>query len=610
MAAFIRRYRWPLINGVLVILAFSLGRLLLSAASAPNEAPAPTPTSTAPTATATVYANTPTLPPTATVQLPTVPPTATPIPPTATPAPTPTPLTIASLPLQAEATRDAPTGGTLRWRVEDEPATLDPALTDDGNSRALVGNLFDGLVQLDPTMAVRPALARSWNVSPDGKTYTFALRSNLSFSNADSLTAADVLYSWNRVASNPTAPSRRLFSIIAGYDDLVAGRTKTLRGLTAPNAQTVRVELTKPAAYWLSQATLPAFAIVDRKPIESYGTRWTDGGLLVGSGAYILESWRHDQNLRLIANPFYWEGRAGVDAVEVAIIKDDTTARARYVADALDEIGLPASQVATVRSDSALRGQLHETPALRLTWLGFKFDGASFGSDVRIRQALWQAIDRRALVTKKLDGYALPVASLLSAFAPDTPDPYPFDPDKARAALRDAGYDTAAKRADLAKRIAYSFNQTDLNTAVATEIQQQLQANLDLSISLDPSPSFAAFLRQRDLDHSFSFFRGVAVPDYPDPHAILSANFATGAPANGGLYSASDFDAAIIRADSDPNPATRTQSYASAARILSQNAVAIPLYADSINRLQKPRVLHWGWTAAGPMPFKYAGVAN
>ena len=622
--------RWPL-TALLILVAFGVSLFAFVSPAAPS----PTSVSgvnsyTQPSPSQRVAAPTLTIPirpePSARVTSPTSneptvtvgganrPDTPTAVPNTPTPVPTPTPaaLTVAPLPLQEEAKRDAPTGGTFRWRVDDEPQTLDPALADDFNSTTLTTNLFDGLVQLDRSMVVRPALARSWSVSSDGKTYTFTLRPDLKFSNADPITATNVLYSWNRVAANPKAPNRSMFNLIVGYDDVVAGRSPTLRGLSAPDPRTVRVELVKPAAYWLTQATLPAFAVVDKTAIERYPTTWTEGGLLVGSGAFILAEWRHDQSLRLIANPFYWEGRAGVDTVEVAVIKDDATARARYLADALDEIGVPPAQAAATEADLTLNSQYRRTQSLRVTWLGFKTDGSPFGGNALLRRAICQAIDRNALVAKALTGYAVPASSLYPTIALTPPDAGEsatnFDPDKARQELRDAGYATAAQRATLAQQMAYSFNQTDLNKAVADEVKSQLSRNLDLNISLDSSPSFAAFLRQRDLDHSFTFFRGVAVPDYADPHAVLSVNFTSGAAANGGLYSDPDFDRAIGLADADPNPAVRNQNYSRAAVLLNKNAVAFPLYADLNARIQKPRVLNWGWTLAGLLPFKYAGL--
>jgi oligopeptide transport system substrate-binding protein len=180
---------------------------------------------------------------------------------------------------------------TVSWSMVDDIQSLDPAHVSAATDVPYVQEMFSGLYKFDSHNKIVPDLATGTpDVSSDGKTYTVKLNKGAKFSNGDTLTSKDVLYSWNRGAKlNDSYAST--FDPIVGGPDVENGKASAISGLTAPDDQTVKIQLSSPAGYFLSAISLPVAGwIVDQKAIQAGGEDqwWTTPETAIGSGPFKL----------------------------------------------------------------------------------------------------------------------------------------------------------------------------------------------------------------------------------------------------------------------------------------------------------------------------------
>src|SRR5258708_2925261 len=216
-----------------------------------------------------------------------------------------------------------------------EPESLDPAIVSGIGEMRLTKSLFEGLTRLDPRTAQPiPGLAERWDISPDGRIFTFYLRTNAAWSTGEPITTADVVYSWLRALSPATAGdyAGALFYIKNAEDYYNRKITDPAQvGIHALGAHTLRVELNEPLAFFLDLCTFPTFAAVPGPTIEKYGEHWLNARPLPCSGAYQLVDWRLNDRVRLRRNPHYWDaGKTQNEIVDVLPIGSPNAALNLY----------------------------------------------------------------------------------------------------------------------------------------------------------------------------------------------------------------------------------------------------------------------------------------
>jgi len=483
------------------------------------------------------------------------------------------------------------------WRAYAEPETLDPALMQENLSIDIGLNLYDSLVQFNPdTQAIEPALAEDLpTVSPDGTVYTFKLRKDAKFSNGDPVTSADVKYSWNRALNNPKAPYLFVMDDIKGAKDVEASVVSTdttkpkvaeAAGIETPDAQTVKITLTQPSAYFLSQLTVWTYYVVNKNvvPADSGNpdTWITKPG--VGTGAYMLKEWKHDQSLTLVRNTNYWGPQGFVD-VSIPIIKDTTTAQAQFEQGTLSALDAPSpDDLQRIQNDPKLKDQLHSVGQARTVWIGFNLKKGPFAPQddanaLKLRQAISMAIDRQELVDLAVGGAGQPVTTLLPKGEPGFHDfnPYPFDPEKAKQLLAESGHEGGKGLEDL----TYTYRQRDVEKKVAEQIQAQLKENLGLNIKVQ-GIEWKIMLEARQA-HTYDMFYGSWGHDYPDPQNWLYALFDSRQidVGNDPAYSNKQFDTLVEQANvlADPKKIDeRMNLYHQAEEIMLKEAPIVPLY--------------------------------
>ena len=263
---------------------------------------------------------------------------------------------------------NATPGGMITVTYKDDVATLDPAIGYDWQNWSMIKSLFDGLMDYVPgTTELRPGLAESYEISDDGKTFTFTLRPGVKFHNGREMTAEDVKYSLDRVTTPATqSPGAGFFASIAGFDAISDGSADTLSGVEVVDPATVRITLSRPDATFLHVMALNFASIVPKEAVDEYGSDF--GKHPVGTGAFKLDEWTIGQRLVFAKNEDFWrEGVPYLDGVTFEVGQEPIVALLRLQQGEVDVPGdgIPPAKFQEVMGDPAQAarvvegGQLH-----------------------------------------------------------------------------------------------------------------------------------------------------------------------------------------------------------------------------------------------------------
>ncbi|NJN68696.1 MAG: peptide ABC transporter substrate-binding protein, partial [Chloroflexaceae bacterium] len=440
--------------------------------------------------------------------------------------------------------------------------------------------------------------AESWQVSEDGRTYTFHIRRNLRFGDdtGTPVTAHDFLYSINRALSPVTgaysAPSH--LKHIVGAADVIEGRAPTVSGVRAIDASTLEIELDAPLAYFLSWLASPNTFVVPRSLIEREGDAWTRHAF--GTGPFRVREWRPREAVILEANPHYWRGMPGIDTISMPFFQDSDVAYQGYWQGSLDivgnrQAGIPASLVAEVEDLPDFRS----APALAVRYVGFNNQLQPF-DNMFVRKAFALAVDRQELTQRVLADTAEPSARILPQGLAGSKLPVStltFDPDAARAALRLAGYLSGQELPTL----TLTYGQEGDNVLVAQTLQRFWRDTLGVTIQLE-GLDLAMFSQRldetfRDPQQGLQMYLSIWGADYPDPQNFLSQQLRTASPNNNGHWSNARFDELVDQADRMGRLEQREQRleyYNLAEQIAITEVGWLPLYNPRMNILMRPGV--------------------
>ena len=299
----------------------------------------------------------------------------------------------------------AASGGTLRMAIGSEPPSLDPGLATDTTSAFVVLNTNTPIVYLGkaPDLKPVPALAKSWDVA--GKNITLHLRSDVKWTDGTTVKASDVVWSWLRTISPQLgADYAYQFYGISGAQEYNSckpsaanqqcGALKDKVAISAPDATTVKIELTSPQPWFMQQLSHTSFIPVNQAAVDKWGEKWTEPGHNVSDGPFTLTQWKHDASLRLVKNPdWYSASEVKLDKVDLKIITEGATAEQAFNAGDVDvnETGWPPSDTPQIKSTSAYQ----QFPSLGIYYYGFNVKKIT---DVNQRKAMALAIDRQAIV--------------------------------------------------------------------------------------------------------------------------------------------------------------------------------------------------------------------
>ncbi|HEV2034110.1 MAG TPA: peptide ABC transporter substrate-binding protein [Candidatus Dormibacteraeota bacterium] len=472
---------------------------------------------------------------------------------------------------------------------------------------------FEGLLRAKADLSdVEMLGAQSYTVSPDGLTYTFKLRSGAKWSDGKPVVAADWVYGYQHLL-NP--------ALAAGYvdpyfDQTIAGgsgyanvdTTKASAvdaylaglGLSAPDANTFVIKLAAPAAYFKWVVTLwvgiplrkdivesaagGSFPSTDATKAEAWAN---NAATIIGNGPFKISEIVSKDHITLVPNPNYWGTPAKLQQIVYSYIVDANTLFSKYQTGALDIITVPNADVTVVNSDPVLSKQTKNIPTLSQYWISYNGARAPL-NNAMLRMALSKSVDRTKLVTDVEHGLGAPLATFIPKGMnghDESDTAQSFDPAAAKA-------DLVASGIPMAQVNALKFltrNGTNSKT-VNQFIVDQWNTNLGTNIQLDVLDGKTVTSRIRKGNFDIYGLDGW-ISDYPDDQdwydIFLSASCHG---LNWGCINIAGYDALIGKADSELDANQRAKDYATAQKMLVDQAIVGFMYQPYELDLIKPYV--------------------
>ena len=442
-------------------------------------------------------------------------------------------------------------GNTLALQIASEPNKLDPALNSTVDGACLAILAFAGLYTYDENGQLVPDLAEGYEMSDDGMTYTFTMKEGLMWSDGTPLTAADVEYSWQRLANAETgADYAYLADAIARKDD------GTLDIEASEDGLTFTVNLIAPCAYFLDLCAFPAFYPVPQASIESAdgyadnpGAWCTEAGF-VSSGPFVCTGWSHNESMTYEPNPNYYNADAvTLEKIEFMLSDDDTAIWNAFMDGSLQFIdGIATDMMATAKE----MPEYHNIPNLGTYYAGFNvnsslFEGKTVEQAANMRKALCLLVDRQYIVdtiaqadqeiantfipTGMADGnggefrvnddaYTYPDEANVGYYDP-SPEAYESNLEEARSLLESAGYEfdeNGMLSANTPITMTYLTNEGTGNVAIGEALQQDFAA-IGINMTVE-TREWSVFLDERK-NGQFDFAREGWLADYNDPINML-----------------------------------------------------------------------------------------
>ena len=478
--------------------------------------------------------------------------------------------------------------------LETPVESLDPQQATDGTSFEVIADYTDGLMQMDADGQAVPAIAESYDLSDDGLTYTFHLRSDAKWSNGTPVTAADFVFAWQR-AVDPAVASEYAYMLsdigqIKNAAEIIAGdMDKSELGVTAVDDTTLQVELNVSVSYFLSLMYFPTFYPVNEEFFNSCGDTFaTSPETTLSNGAFILDSYEPAATaFHLTKNADYYDaGRIQLSGLSYQVIQDSQQALMSYQTGALDTTLVNGEQVDQVKDDPEFK----TVGAGYLWYVSPNMDAVPELANLNVRLALTMAIDRDAITGDVLkDGSAPTYTAVPPEFAAG-PDGSDFSADQEKFA--DVCTYDATAAADYWTKGLEELGITELSLdmvvdaddapqKVAQVLKEQWETTLPgLTVNLVVEPKKQRVQDMQDGNYQLGLTRWG--PDYADPMTYLGM-WVSGNSNNYGLWSNADYDAIIdecTTGDLCTDAEGRWERLYDAEQIVMDEAVIFPLYTQ------------------------------
>lgn len=336
----------------------------------------------------------------------------------------------------------------LNIAYPEDPKTADCQKTTDSYTLPL--NCFDRLLECVTLESggseIVPGLAESWEISPDGKTYTFHLREGVQFHNGEELTADDVVYTFDRMLNPETkALNTDILDFVDGAQERLDGKADSTRGLKALDRYTVQIVLREPYAPFLAVMASPQSSIFNRKFTEAAGEQFgLSPETTCGTGPFVMKEYSLNDRQVLVAHEKYFRGRPSIDRLVIKVVGDSETLRMLFEAGQIDvfDCDYAFSQIPYFLQSKKWKDRLVSGPRVGLYYISLNQKNRPF-DDLRVRKAFQMAIDREKILEKMFYGRGILANGVmpkgLVGYNPDQ-TPIEYNPEKARALLAEAGY--------------------------------------------------------------------------------------------------------------------------------------------------------------------------
>jgi len=479
-----------------------------------------------------------------------------------------------------------PSTGTVLNLYGTDPLTLDPAVSSEMTSHDYIMQIFSGLVRLGDKLEPAPDIAERWQVSSDGKTYTFYLRRDAKFQDGRQVTAGDFKYSWER-ACDPKTNSLTVATYlgdIVGVKEVLAGKTKGISGIKVIDDYTLEVTIDAPKSYFLSKLTYPTAFVVDRANVVTGGEWWHTPN---GSGPFKLKQWEEGKQLVLERNELYYGGLAKVNEVDFHLLGGVQTINV-YETGEIDvtNVGIDSIEKVTDKA-GPFYSDLRVAPELSFFYIGFNTTKPPF-DDANIRRAFSQAIDKDKLVSLVFKGMVRRADGILPPGMPGYNEGLAglsFDVGKAKELIANSKY------GDVSHLPPITVTTGGQGEPISQDLEAliyQWRQNLGVEVKvrqLEPE-RFFYYLKQEKDEMLYTGW----IADYPHPQDFLDVLFHTGSDSNYGEYSNPQVDTILEKAGVEQNSEASLTLYRQAEQKLVDDAASLPLYFSQSYILVKPYV--------------------
>ena len=480
--------------------------------------------------------------------------------------------------LTAKSLKDskiASVGGSL-VRLGSDPPTLDPHVATDAVSIMYINEIYGGLVTLDLDLNVVPDIADSWEVSQDGRTYTFKLRSGAVFHDGKPVTASDFKWSFERVADPATQSPvvETYLSDILGVKDKLNGNASSVVGVQVVNDSTLSITINEPKAYFLSKLTYPTSFVLDQDSVTD-GSEW----MLRPNGTGPFRLWEYETGevMRLSRNETYHLGAPYLDEVE--FILSGGQGMLMYESDEIHLTGVGRADLARILDpNEPLNAEAVQAPAaFSVGYIGMNVNEPPF-DDPNIRLALNYSFDRKTIAEVVLEGLRIPAQGIIPpgfpSFNPDLKT-YTFDVEKAKQLVMDSKYGN-----DLGSLPRITLNVVGgFGAPVDDDVEAIRRAwEVELGIIIDiQQTAWATFLQDLH-DSRYQMFKVGWGADYPDPENFLDILFHSESENNHASYNNPQVDALLEQARIEMDQAKRFEMYNRIEQMIIDDAPWIPLW--------------------------------
>ncbi|MCM3065751.1 peptide ABC transporter substrate-binding protein [Priestia flexa] len=460
-----------------------------------------------------------------------------------------------------------------------EPTSFDPPIGFDSYSWQMLNNLMEGLTRLGQEHEPEAAIAEKWDVSEDGKVYTFHIREDAKWSNGDDVTAGDFEFAWKRLLNPETgSPAAFLGYFIEGGEAFNTGKGKAEDvKVKAVDDKTFEVTLKSPQAYFLSVIANPAFFPINEK-VATENPKWfAEAKSFVGNGPFKLTEWKHNSNIVMERNDQYWDAKSvKLDKVNWAMVENTNTEYQMYQNGELDVSEIPADLSDQLLKDDSL--DIKDQAGVYFYRLNL--DQEPF-QNVNIRKAFALAVDQDQIVNYVTKNKEEPAYGFVSKgfndangsdFRETSGDLVKTDVKQAKELLekgmKEEGYDKLPQ-------VTLTYSTDDTHKKIAEALQQMFKENLGVDVKLANMEWNVFQEEQKAL--KFQLSRSSFLADYADPINFLE-NFQTGHSMNRTAWSNEKYDQLIQQAKNEADEKKRFELMYEAEKLLFDEMPIIPIH--------------------------------
>ena len=476
-----------------------------------------------------------------------------------------------------------------------EIPSLDSALATDQVSFIVLNNVMEGLYRLGKDNKPVPGVAESYEVSEDGKVYTFKLRKDAKWSNGDPVTAHDFVFAWRKVLDPKTASEYAYIMYdIKNAEEVNQGKLPVDQlGVKALDDHTLQVELKNPIPYFISLTVFGSFMPQNEKFVKEQGDKYgLEANTTLYNGPFVLSEWKHEQGWTYKKNPNYWDkDNVKLETINVKIVKDTATAVNLYDTKKVDRVGLTAEFVDKYKNDKNFHTELDPS----IFWLRMNTKNELL-KNVNARKAIAMAIDKQALVDTLLNNGTIPANYIVPKdfvqgpngkdFRDENGDLVKYDVEEAKKLWEQA-------KKELGKdKFTIELLNYDGDTAKKTGeyLKEQLEKNLPgLTVNIKQQPFKQKLELESNMQYDLSF-SGWG-PDYQDPMTFLEL-WVTNNPHNQTGWSNAEYDKLIKDAKTTllSDLQARWDAMLKAEKLLFEEMPVAPLYQRGSAYLQREYV--------------------